>query len=182
MRKSWQSLCPVLGPVLLARVSRLVTNCQAYTLWLTILQHATSAAAVRTQLPIVSSAVRQSENAIPAAPATAPLSIAAIGVSSRALRAPTEKKRQCTWYAQRVLHLLREISANPPFHKPHAQKGMAWEDIADSLCATGLFAEFEGIDSSGLWISLLLAYCCDSRMDDIRLPQQVQCNNEGSPS
>src|SRR5690606_33870175 len=87
------------------------------------------------------------------------------------------KKKACTWYAARVLALLRQINADPPFEKQHSMKGDAWEAIATALCASGAFDDCNGID--GMGIVLCLKPChrrlhCGSKLNVIRVPPTAQ--------
>lgn len=59
------------------------------------------------------------------------------------------RKHYVSWTAARVLALLREVMADPPFLKGYKQKGAAWETIADTLRATKEFADADALDAIG---------------------------------
>lgn len=60
-----------------------------------------------------------------------------------------ERKKKCAWTNSQVLMLLREVCANPPMLMEHKHKMQGWKSIAESLCATGEFAQCNGVDGLG---------------------------------
>lgn len=46
--------------------------------------------------------------------------------------------------------LLRQINEDPPFLKPHKQKGVAWDGVAEALMQTGHFNSGQGVDGTGI--------------------------------
>lgn len=63
--------------------------------------------------------------------------------------ATASKKKQCSWYGQRVLLLLCQVASDPPFTKPLRENITAWDAVATVVCETGMFVDCDGVDGLG---------------------------------